>query len=62
MEILTPDEVAELLRLARSRVILLAKHGEIPAFVIDGRLRFQASDIEQWLKEKRIKKTLIDTQ
>lgn len=50
IEIITADEVAELLRLSSNRVLLLARRGEIPSLLIDGRLRFDAEEIEEWVK------------
>ena len=53
IEILTPDEVGGLLRLSPNRVVLLARRGEIPFLTIDGRLRFDARDVEDWLRSQR---------
>jgi excisionase family DNA binding protein len=53
MEIMTAGEVSELLRLSKNRVVLLARRGEIPSLMIDGRLRFDANEIEDWLKFQR---------
>ena len=53
IEILTPDEVAELLRLSTNRILLLARRGEIPHIVIDGRMRFDAAEVEDWVKVHR---------
>jgi excisionase family DNA binding protein len=53
IEILTPDEVGELLRLSPNRIVLLARRGEIPFLTIDGRLRFDARDLEDWLRAHR---------
>jgi excisionase family DNA binding protein len=53
IEIFTPDELAELLRVPSNRVVLLAKRGEIPFLTIDGRLRFDARDVEDWLRSQR---------
>jgi excisionase family DNA binding protein len=53
MEIMTAAEISELLRLSKNRVVLLARRGEIPSLLIDGRLRFDATEIEEWLKFKR---------
>ena len=53
IEILTPDEVAELLRVSGNRVVVLARRGEIPFLTIDGRIRFDAKDIEDWLRYQR---------
>jgi len=53
IEILTADEVGELLRLSPNKVVLLARRGEIPFLTIDGRLRFDARDVEDWLRSHR---------
>jgi excisionase family DNA binding protein len=53
IEILTPDEVSELLRISPNRVVLLARRGEIPFLTIDGRLRFDARDVEDWIQAHR---------
>jgi len=53
IEILTPDEVCELLRLSANRVVVLARRGEIPFLTIDGHVRFDAKDVEDWLRYQR---------
>jgi len=53
IELLTPDEVGELLRLSANRVVVLARRGEIPFLTIDGHVRFDAKDIEDWLRYQR---------
>jgi len=45
MELLTVDELSELLKISRNRVILTAKRGEIPALQVFGKLRFDAGEI-----------------
>lgn len=50
MELLTVEEIAELLRISRNRVILMARRGEIPSLRVLGKLRFDANEIELWLK------------
>jgi excisionase family DNA binding protein len=55
MELLTTDELAEILRLPRNRVILMARRGEIPALLLCGKLRFEANEVEAWLKQNRVK-------
>ena len=52
IEIFTPDEVGELLRISPNRVMLLARRGEIPHLKI-GRVRFDARDVEDWLRSQR---------
>lgn len=53
IEILTPEEVGELLRLSANRVVVLARRGELPYLMIDGHMRFDARDVEDWLKYQR---------
>ncbi len=53
IEILTAEEIAELLRLSVNRVVILARRGEIPSLQIDGRLRFDARDVEDWILAQR---------
>lgn len=55
IELLTPIDVAELLRLSVNRVLLMARRGEIPCLHVDGRVRFDADEIEGWLKSRRSK-------
>lgn len=53
IEILTPEEVGDLLRLSANRVVVLARRGELPYLTIDGHMRFDARDVEDWLKYQR---------
>jgi hypothetical protein len=53
IELLTPDEVGELLRLSANRVVVLARRREIPSLIIDGHLRFDVRDLEDWLRYQR---------
>lgn len=50
IDILTVDELSELLGLSENRILLLAKKGEIPHFRIDGRIRFDPNDIAAWIE------------
>lgn len=54
MELLTVDELSELLKISRNRLILMARRGEIPALSVGGKLRFDASEIEKWLKQNAL--------
>ena len=54
MELLTTEELSELLRVSRNHVVVMARRGDIPAFTIDGRLRFEIGEIEEWLQSRRI--------
>ena len=53
IEILTPEEVGELLRLPSNKVVLLARRGELPFLMLDGRMRFDANDLEDWIKARK---------
>ncbi len=53
VEILTTEEVAELLRLSPNRVLLLARRGDIPFFRVDGRACFDGEEIDDWIKAQR---------
>ncbi len=54
MDMLTVDELSELLKISRNRIVLMAKRGNIPAILVLGKLRFDANEIEKWLKENRV--------
>ena len=54
MELLTVNELAELLKISRNKVVLMARRGEIPAISVGGKLRFDAEEIEKWLKANAI--------
>ena len=55
MELLTVDEVSELLKVSRNQVVLSATRGEMPALKGLGKLRFDATEIESWLKKNQLK-------
>jgi excisionase family DNA binding protein len=55
MELLLAEEVAELLRVSPNRVILMARRGEIPAVNVFGKLRFNAAEVEEWLRQNHLK-------
>lgn len=48
-QVMTAQEVADLLRISYKVVIALSKAGDIPALMIAGQWRFLRSDIEAWL-------------
>ena len=54
MELLTVDELAELLRISRNKLILMARRGDIPAISLFGKLLFDADEIGKWLKQNRV--------
>ncbi len=51
--LLTPDEVAEMLRVARKTVVVMARDGRIPSLRVGRRVRFDAVEIERWLNDQR---------
>lgn len=55
MELLTVDDLSELLRVSRNKIILLTRRGEIPAYVVCGKIRFDANEVEAWLKQNQLK-------
>ena len=55
MEFLTPDDLSELVEVPRNQVILAAKRGEIPAYIICGKIRFAANEVEAWVKQRRVR-------
>lgn len=50
-------EVAELLKTSKQTVSRMAKEGKIPAYKPSGQLLFIREDIEQYIRESRIKNT-----
>jgi excisionase family DNA binding protein len=48
-QVLTAQEVADLLRVSYKIITTLAKAGEIPAFIVAGQWRFLKNDVESWL-------------
>ena len=51
--LLTPDEVADMLRLARKTVIVMAREDRIPHIRIGRFVRFDPTDIDRWIKAQR---------
>ncbi len=54
-QLLTLEEVAELLRLGKRTTYRMAKEGELPAFKIGGAWRFDRADIDRWIEEQKAK-------
>jgi excisionase family DNA binding protein len=50
--LLTPDDLAELLRTSRISVIRQSRAGKIPAIKIGKAWRFRRSSIDRWLSEQ----------
>jgi excisionase family DNA binding protein len=52
-EILTLNEVAQLLKVADKTVYTMAQKAEIPAFKVRGQWRFKRADIDRWIEEQK---------
>lgn len=51
-EILTVNQVAELLHLHPMTVYRLAKEGKLPGFKVGGRWRFRKDSMEDWMVDR----------
>ncbi len=51
--LLTPDEVAEMLRVARKTIIVMARDGRIPSLRVGRFVRFDAAEVDRWLSDQR---------
>jgi len=51
--LLTPDEVAEMLRVARKTVVVMAREKRIPCIRIGRFVRFEPGEIARWLDSRR---------
>ena len=58
-EIMTPEELAEYLRVSRQTIYNLLWRGEIPGMKVGTHWRLKKTDVEKWISQKgqeRIKK------
>jgi excisionase family DNA binding protein len=51
-EILTLQEVAELLRVAEKTVYGMAQRKDLPAFKVGGQWRFRREDLDRWIDQQ----------
>ena len=51
-EILTVEQVAELLHLHAMTVYRLVKEGKLPGFKVGGRWRFEKNALENWMVDR----------
>jgi len=56
IELLTAEELGELLRVTSNTVVRMARDGEVPAIKIFGKLRFDAAEIERWLDTQKVER------
>jgi len=52
--LLDAEEVAEILKINWRTVIKLVKRGELKAYDVAGKYRFSRSDVDEYLKKKRV--------
>lgn len=53
-QMLTTQELAEVLGFAAGTIVDWAEAGKLPAFKLGGRLRFRLSEVETWLEHQRM--------
>jgi excisionase family DNA binding protein len=53
--LMTPEEVAELLRIDVAAVLRLADRGELPSFLFEDQRRFKRSEIEAFLARQQVR-------
>jgi len=51
--LLTPDEVAAMLRIARKTVVVMAREERIPCIRIGRFVRFDPAEIDRWIDGQR---------
>ena len=52
-QLLTPDEVADRLRIARKTVVVMAREERIPCIRIGRFVRFDPNEIDRWINSQR---------
>lgn len=55
--LLTPKQVATILNCKTSSIYAWAKEGKIPAYKLNGILRFDSKEMEEWVKQHRLGST-----
>ncbi len=51
--LMTPDEIAVILRIARKTVITMAREGRIPCIRVGRFVRFDHGEIQRWIDGQR---------
>lgn len=51
-QLLTPEEVASILKLGKSTVYQMVKRGEIPHILINHSVRIPANALKKWIEER----------
>ena len=52
-QLLTPDEVAEMLQIAHKTVVVMAREQRIPCIRIGRIVRFDPAEIDRWIDNQR---------
>jgi len=53
-QLLTPGEAADQLRILRTRIVRLARAGDVPHIALpDGEIRFDAHDLDAWVESHK---------
>lgn len=58
-EILTVPQVAEYLKISKSKLYLLIQRKELPHIKINRNVRVRRSDLEKWLNQRTEKQTVF---
>ncbi|WP_447987509.1 helix-turn-helix domain-containing protein [Nitrospira sp. Nam74] len=56
-DLLLPQEVAEMLRIALSTVYAWATNGKLPAHKLNGVVRFSKTEIRRWIEDNSISRS-----
>jgi excisionase family DNA binding protein len=62
LELLTPQDVAKILKIARTTPYQWARRGILPHYKLEGVIRFKMEDIKAFVNERRIEKKTRDSQ
>jgi len=54
LELITPEDLADLLKVSKDWLYARARDGELPAFRFGRSVRFRRSDVEAWLKTQAV--------
>lgn len=52
-QLLTPDEVAEMLKISRKTVVTMAREKRIPSGRVGRAYRFDPDEIDKWIEKNR---------
>lgn len=61
-QLLTPKQLSQILNCKASTVYLWAAEGKIPAFKLNGILRFSYVEIEKWMERNQLSPEKIEKQ